>query len=218
LHTDLAEEQKAMPLATSATMFVHRYALGIGKQETTKDLMTYHQAILLEWDHGEHCTVLELAILNAVSGWRCRSNWSEDRDEASPALAKCMPSVMVAPYRTELAEVRCCDVPARNLAEFKAYMRRHTGVDRRFLDPQYPYTARVRIHHRTQEDIMHYVTHYIGRDSRYHEKFRNCQFFAADMYGFLTGKKGIEPFGIVSRTTYKPRTHLFLYDPDMYEV
>ena len=39
---------------------------------------------------------------------------------------------------------------------------------------------------------------------------------AADFYAFAAGKKGIEPYHQVCRVLYKPRPHLFLYDPDLY--
>ena len=40
--------------------------------------LTYHSAVLLEWDHGRHCTVVELATLNGVGGRRGKSNWLHD--------------------------------------------------------------------------------------------------------------------------------------------
>merc|ERR1712048_833351 len=118
----------------------------------------------------------ELANFNGVGGRHCRSNWCHDRDAQSPVLAQCFPSVMVAPFKTELAEARCIDVPVKNLEEFKAYMQQCCGPDKRFLDPQYPHSGPVRLHARSQEDIMYYIMHYIARDSRYDAKFRNCQF------------------------------------------
>ena len=56
----------------------------------------------------------------------------------------------------------------------------------------------------------------MGRDPRYTERVRNCQAFAADFFGFVAGKKGIEPHTALLRPLYKARHHLFLYDASMY--
>mmetsp|Transcript_54448 Transcript_54448/g.144504 ORF Transcript_54448/g.144504 Transcript_54448/m.144504 type:complete len:85 (-) Transcript_54448:125-379(-) len=56
----------------------------------------------------------------------------------------------------------------------------------------------------------------MGRDRRYTEKVRNCQAFAADMYSFVAGKKGIDVYLPLLRPLYTPRTHLFLYDPELF--
>lgn len=217
LKSDLEAEGQSMPHAVNIHLFAHRYALGKGKRETTKDRLTYHSAILIEWDHGLYTTVVELAILNAVGGYRGRANWHEDRDEPCPTLYASLPAVTILPWINELAEIRAQDVPARNVKEFQEFLQSYTGPEKRFLDPQVQHSGPVRLRHRSQEDIMIYLLNYIQRDRRYTEKFRNCQAFAADLYGFLAGKKDIEPFGMVTRRTYKQRSHLFLYEPDMYD-
>ena len=56
----------------------------------------------------------------------------------------------------------------------------------------------------------------VGRDRRYTEKVRNCQAFAADFFAFAAGKKGIPVFSPYLQPLYTQRTHLFLYDPDLY--
>jgi hypothetical protein len=56
------------------------------------------------------------------------------------------------------------------------------------------------------------------RDTRYSEEMRNCQTFAADLYGFLAGKAGIQPFHKVCRVFYQNRSYLFLYDAGKYSV
>lgn len=205
-----------MPVATYVHLLAHRYALGQGRREGPKDLVTYHSAILLEWDHGLHTTVLELANLNGVGGRHGRSNWCVDCDAVVPELLNAMPPVLVAPFNVKLAEVRCLDVPATSLEEFKEYVQAFTGPDKRFLDPHFQHSGPVRLCHRTQEDIMRYVLNYMARDRRYAADSRNCQSFAADLYGFLAGKKGIEPFSMVCRVKYKPRPHFFPYEPTMY--
>ena len=39
---------------------------------------------------------------------------------------------------------------------------------------------------------------------------------AADLIGFLAGKKDVQPFHPVNQIRYVPRLHLFLYESDMY--
>jgi len=56
------------PKCTHLHMVAHRYARG-GK-ESPKDKLTYHSLVLLEWDHGQYCSVVEAAYLNGLAGWR----------------------------------------------------------------------------------------------------------------------------------------------------
>ena len=46
---------------------------------------------------------------------------------------------------------------------------------------------------------------------------RNCQAFAADFFAFAAGRKGISVFSPILQPRYTQRTHLFLYDPEMYD-
>ena len=195
--------------ATRVHLFAHRYAM---VQESPKDRILYHAAILLEWSHGAHCTVIELATLNGVGGRLGKSNWCDDKFVAYHSF----PARMVAPWKGDLAEIRCCDVRARSLDEFKSYMASHTGPEKRFLDPQFPHSAEVRLYHCGAADIARYLLNYMGRDRRYTEKVRNCQAFAADFFAFAAGKKGVQVFSSYLQPLYTARTHLFLYDPDMY--
>ena len=52
-----------MYVQTVAHLFQHRYARG-ERPETSKEQLTYHAAVLLEWSHGLYTTVIELALLN----------------------------------------------------------------------------------------------------------------------------------------------------------
>ena len=203
----------ATATATRVHLFAHRYARA---HETAKDRILYHAGILLEWSHGEFCTVVELATLNGVGGRLGKSNWCDDKLEARTGLYRSLPATMVAPWKGDLAEIRCVDVFARSLDEFKAYCDRYTGADRRFLDPQFVHSSPVRLAHRGADDIGRYLVNYMGRDRRYTEKVRNCQAFAADFYGFAAGKKGVQPHMELLRPLYTPRPHLFLYDASMY--
>ena len=48
--------------------FAHRYAPGAGRKETVKASLTYHAAVLVEYDHGQYGTLIELAWWNGASG------------------------------------------------------------------------------------------------------------------------------------------------------
>ena len=136
-----ASHPKEGPLCVRAHLFAHRYAK---KKESNKDRLTYHSAVLLEWDHGEHCTVVELATLNGSGGRRGKSNWIHDGVPAvsNPTpLYRAMPPRMVVPWRGEFAEIRVCDVEARSIDEFKAFVARYDSFDKpdapRFIDPHF---------------------------------------------------------------------------------
>ena len=135
------------------------------------------------------------------------------------------------------AEIRCTDVEAKNVSEFKSYMDQYTGPMLRFLvpsiirsgpvrqhlhhfltynlDPVNPFwhIFKVRLSFNGQDDIMRYLINYSIRDRAYSEEFRNCQAFAADFFGFMAGKKDVEPTVKVNKVTYIPRAHMFLYNP-----
>ena len=202
-------------LATRVHVFSHRYARG--KPETAKDKLTYHSAVLLEWSHGRFATVVELATLHGVGGRAGKSNWCEDKLSERPLLYRHLPACMVLPFRGELAEIRCTDVPATSLDDFKQYVARHSGNQHgRFVDPHFSLSSPVRLYHRSQQDMARYLLNYMGRDRRYTEKVRNCQAFAADFFSFAAGKKGVTVFSSILQPLYTPRPHLFLYDPEMY--
>eukprot|EP00037_Helgoeca_nana_P015805 m.148064 g.148064 ORF g.148064 m.148064 type:complete len:542 (+) comp23189_c0_seq1:99-1724(+) len=205
------------PVCTHVHHFSHRYARpGIGGRETSKQSVTYHGAILLEWSHGQYCTVVELATLNGVGGRWGRANWYADKLADSPELYRAMPPAMICPWAGQFAEVRCHDVKATSLEEFKDFVGEFTGTELRFLDPHFFQSAPVRLAMRHQTDIHRYFLNYVGRDRRYTESFRNCQTFAADCFGFLAGKVGVEPYHPVNRVGYTNRGHNFLYQPDLY--
>lgn len=204
-----------VPICTQIHLFSHRYARG-KKPETNKDLLTYHSACLLEWDHGEFCTLVELATLNGVGGRKGKSNWMHDKLEERPRLYQTFPVGMVMPWNGALAEIRCVDIEAKNLDEFKAYVDQYVGPELRFLDPQWHHSGDVRLWNRSQADVQRYLINYMGRDRRYTELARNCQSFGCDFYSLMAGKKDIEPYTAPVRINYKNRSHLFLYEPDLY--
>jgi len=138
-----------VPQCVRAHMFSHRYARG-AKPESRKDKLTYHTAVLLEWDHGKFCTVVELATLNGVGGRAGKANWYHDKLEHLPALYHNMPRRMIAPWKGQYAEIRCHDVESRDLDEFKNYIAQYTGPQLRFLDPHFSLSGPVRLSFRSQ--------------------------------------------------------------------
>eukprot|EP00941_MAST-03F_sp_MAST-3F-sp1_P002280 g2280.t1 len=212
------DEKENETFATHVHMFSHRYARpGKNGYETTKQKLTYHGAILLEWNHQKYCTVVELATLNGVGGRKGKSNWYDDKLEESTELYRAMPREMIMPWKGKYAEIRVHDVKAKNVEEFQNFLQKYEGTELRFLDCTFAHHSNeVRLHHRKRSDIASYLLNYIGRDRRYDEQFRNCQTFASDFYGFLAGKKGIVPVKFVNRTMYINRAHNFLYIPEMY--
>jgi hypothetical protein len=217
LQLDLAKYDHVEPIATRIHHFAHRYARpGKNGYETSKQKLTYHGAILLEWDHGRHCTVVELATLNGVGGRSGKANWYPDKSQNLPMLYRSMPTSMIMPWKGKYAEIRVHDVECKHLEEFKLYVDSFTGTEQRFLDPHFIASGTVRIFSRKQTDIQRYLLNYMGRDRRYSEEYRNCQTFAADFYGFMAGKSGIEPYSKVNRVAFKNRSHNFLYSPELY--
>ena len=207
------------PKAVCAHLLAHRFAKRVGVVESVEDKITYHANVILEWDHGQHMTVIELGRLNITGAARGKSTWYPPTVECKEALASALPSCMHQPWVPQLAEIRCSDVPATNIEQLRQYVDENTGPGKYFIDPQWQYTSQaVRLHHRTQEDIARYLLNYMGRDRRYSKVARNCQLFAADFFSFLAGKKNIEPYSAIMRATYICRSHLFLYDPSMYDT
>ena len=207
-------------LCTNIHMISHRYA--VSRIETPRDRLTYHSVCLLEWDHGQYCTLVETAYLNGMGGYRCRSNWYDDKDsEPMNHLYSDFPSEMICPWRMTQSEIRCYDVPAKNLNEFRIYMAQYSesapAAQRRFIDVRYTFSHPARLTFRSKVQIAQYLLNYILRDSSYGDLNRNCQTFAADLCSFVAGKKGVAPFHPVNRIEYQNRTHMFLYDSHLYE-
>ena len=208
LHT-LSSEEKV----SHVHMVSHRYAI---RNESPRDLLTYHSVVLLEWEHGKYCTVVEGAYLNGIGGYNCRSNWYQDRDEPSNLLSHHMPDELKGPWRTSAGEIRCYDVPQQNITEFMAYMERFKGKAARFVDPQITFSHKARLSFRSKRDLAQYLLNYVGRDCSYQELRKNCQTFAADLCAFLAGKRSVDPFHPLVQIEYKNRSYQFLYDSSMY--
>eukprot|EP00980_Cylindrotheca_fusiformis_P026549 scaffold16396_cov140-Cylindrotheca_fusiformis.AAC.10 len=192
-------------------MISHRYGV---KKESPKDKLTYHSIVLLEWEHGKFCTVIEGAYLNGIGGYNGKSSWYEDRDEKVTGLFAVLPNEMIQPWLTSASEIRLFDVPSKNLEEFKEFVKKYEGS--RFIDPHYTFSHPARLTYRSRSNIAQYLINYISRDGNYSEITRNCQTLAADICSFLAGKKDVVPFHPVNRIEYTNRAHLFLYESRMY--
>jgi len=200
--------------ATKCHLFAHRYAKPKAK-ETAKDLLTYHAAVLVEFDDGT-ATLFELAWRNGLGGYGGRSNWYPPADGDAPLpLFGAIDDSMKLPWRSELLEVRGNDVPFTTRAALEKYLADGSGREphHKFLDATVDHSGNVRVMHRTKADLFNYVLNYAARDMEYHEESRNCQHFAADFYSFLVGGKPVQPHSPVCRVLYKPRPYYFIYDP-----
>ena len=111
-----------------------------------------------------------------------------------PKMIGALPACMLAPWREEFAEGRISDISVANMAEFKAYIAKHTGPDKRFIDPHFLETRPCVLFRRSRADIGEIVLNYLRRDYRYDVAQRNCQGFAADLFSILTGKKVLRKF------------------------
>jgi len=177
--------------------------------------VTYHAAVLLEWDHGRHCTLVELAWWNGIGGYGGKSNWVHDKlAKPAPALYDAMPPCMKGPWCSDRAEIRAFDVPAKTLEEFEAYLHKysHEGHDARFLEPEVAQSADVCLSHRSQVDIMRALLNYVACNGDYVEESQNCQTFAADFFSYITSHQ-VQPFHPVCRVLYQSRVLSFLYGP-----
>lgn len=68
--TNLTKELSDTVKCTNLHMISHRYGR---LKESPKDRLTYHSICLLEWEHGEYCTVVESAYLNGMGGYQGKS-------------------------------------------------------------------------------------------------------------------------------------------------
>jgi len=195
-------------------MISHRYATN---RESPKDKLTYHSLVLLEWQNSQFCTIVEGAFLNGVGGYKGKSNWYDDKDEEVTELYKAFPPEMISPWLTTATELRCYDVKAKNLDEMKKFIEKHTGPNKRFLDPRYTFSHAARLSYRSRSNIAQYLLNYISRNCSYSEMTSNCQTLAADLVSFLAGKKDIVPYHPINRIEYYNKSHLFLYDSSMYK-
>lgn len=202
---------------TMVHMINHRYA-SPNKPETPKDRLMYHSFVLLEWDHQQYCSVVEIGFLNGLGGYKGKSNWVEDK-EATPhsQLYAAFPTEMILPWKSTLSEIRVTNVPFVNKDDLiQNFMKKHDGHRGRFVDTNCSFSHEVRLTFNLRSHIATYLVNYILRDKTYSEMKRNCQTFAADLCGFLAGKKDVSPYHPVNQIQYQNSTHTFLYESAKY--
>lgn len=211
----LRQAQKE-PRRESLAVRVHLYGHRYGKpKETIRDKLTYHSGLLIEWDHGEFSTVVELAYLNGIGGYRGNSNYLYDSfQEDENSLYKLMPNIMKLPWTPTRSEIRMYDMPWKGPADADAFFRSHEGGDGRFLKPFMTKTAQVTLPEATRATIYEGLMKYIVGDPSYSEYSgfmragNNCQTFAADLHSFLTRSK-VGPVTRVMGNFYYNRAMMF---------
>merc|ERR1719203_634120 len=203
---------------TKIYAYAHKYPVA---QETFKDMVSFHTLLLLEWSHGLHTTICELAWVNAVGGYGGKANWIEDKLEANPKLYQAMNTVpaMIRAWDSSKSELRMYDMPARNKMEFDAFLHKysnHAGIsleEQRFVDPINYQTGVPKIRLLGPRELVAFMLNYIQRVPGYSEAGLNCQTYTADLFAFLTGQKGILPYTAVQQAVYVQHHHAFLYQP-----
>ena len=203
------------PRATRAHIFVHRFALPVGRAESAEQRLTNHSVVVVEWSHGRYVSLVELGNRHRLGCNRGKLNWLHGVEAETLGL---LPTSMLCPWVQSRAEARCTDVPFATVDAFLAYVDAHTGPGKKFLAPVIQCSSAVRIVYNTKEDIARFVVNYMARDHRYHKTLRNCQYFAGDLFGFICGKKYVKPFNTTLEALYAPRYHTFLYDPALFNV
>ena len=206
--------------ATRISHIAHRYAK---TRPTSKDYLTFHALVLIEWSHARWTTVVELAWRNGIGGYGGKSNWIPDKEDKvkGPLMYRTMPPSLKAPWRSDLSEVRICDHPARDTAEFIRFMEAHSGTSSegvRFVKPTLVASAPVKLASNSPADVARLCINYIGTNARYSEERLNCQHFASDFYGLLAREPETVPFHPVCRLLYKSHSMDFLYTPPQLKI
>mmetsp|Transcript_36614 Transcript_36614/g.105332 ORF Transcript_36614/g.105332 Transcript_36614/m.105332 type:complete len:522 (+) Transcript_36614:87-1652(+) len=214
---DHDDEEFALAIATDVHAFAHRYAK---QAETFRDANTWHTGLLIEWSHRQFCTVVEVGFMHGVSGYGGKSNWFADKNDPNPILYQVMPESLKKPYDERLSEVRLTNVRMKDKDEFfEKWLLKYSNLGdmppelHRFFDPTIFTSGQIRIRDCTPSQIAVFCLNYISRAGEYGLMTANCQTFAADFYGFLTGTQGVAPFSKFLRAGYQQRTMSFLYRP-----
>ena len=98
--------------------FVYRYPKTWGMFTLLKDMMWWHTAVLIEWDHGLHTTVAEMGYIQG-SGWSAPHCDYYDDSHWRAALFDSRPMCLVGPWRADRVETRLCDVAAKDLGQLR---------------------------------------------------------------------------------------------------
>ena len=133
-------------------MFGHRYAK---KKETLKDSVSYHTGVLVEWDHQQFSTVIELAWLNGIGGYPGNSNYIYDAFKGSEnSLYRVMHDSMKAPWHEKRSELRMFDMPWKGVDEFMGFMNKYKGKGGRFIDPKIKFSDDIRLENPREKRCM----------------------------------------------------------------
>merc|ERR1740139_638211 len=106
---------------TGVHVYAHRYPV---ENPTMTDGMRWHEMVLLEWDHGQFTTVIELAWLNGISGYSGKSNFVEDKLEPVTVLSTVLPKEMQLPWDNSKSEIRIIDMAATTKEEFEIFLNK----------------------------------------------------------------------------------------------
>mmetsp|Transcript_35194 Transcript_35194/g.74921 ORF Transcript_35194/g.74921 Transcript_35194/m.74921 type:complete len:469 (+) Transcript_35194:100-1506(+) len=202
--------------AVAAHTFAHRYPV---EKESLEDRNTYHVGVLIEWSHGLFTTIAELAWRNGCGGYGGRANWVPDKLEPETQLFRCMAPGLKRPWNNKQTEVRLYDIDCKNKAEFEAYLSKYSEksglplAEQRFRDPKVFASNQIRVRRVTPARFAEYILNYTSRIQEYNKLYANCQTFGADLFGFLSGSRGVVPYHDICRPMYKQRTLSFVYAP-----
>ena len=171
--SDLPGREAGAGRLTRACHAAHRYAK---ESESSLDRLTYPSVVVLEWDHAQFVTVVELAYRNGLGGYGGRSNWVAD----STQLYGAMPPCLKAPWDAHKAEVRCVDMPFSDVEGFSRYLEQHTGPSKRFLAPDVFACAPVHLAHRSQADVAAYFLNYMAHSGAYSQVHASSCLYGQD--------------------------------------
>lgn len=201
---------------TKVHQYVHRYPVA---HETTRDKMTYHALLVVEWSHGKFLTLLELAFLNGLGGYGGKANWVEDKLSPTPVLYSLMGPGMIQPWSTAKSEIRIFDLPMKTKTEFEAYLDKYSAKgglplpQQRFAAWELYSTGTPKLGTCKASDLAAACLNYIQRNPQYETVRFNCQNFGADFFSYITGTRGNTPYTLVVRSVYQQRTFSILYAP-----
>lgn len=193
--------------------FGHRWGRK-GKRETFMQRIEYHTGILVEWDHGEYVTLVEKTWLNGMGGAKGHSQWLEDtfKDE-TPSLFTSLAPTMRVPFTVTRSEIRLFDLPMKSVAEFKAFMAKHTGLNNRIVAPMVRYSSGVKADIDREELLQSLLTYTknqpLFKNPGVTGAGSNCQTLSTDLFGYLTVQKKALTFSLAFRPIYSPHQNWF---------
>ena len=97
----------------------------------------------------------------------CQTGTTTGTLPEAPAFYAALPPEMVLPWKNTASEVRCHDVPYPDAESFLSFMKRHEGLDKRFVDIRKTFSHVTRLTHRSRLNVATYLLNYIRRDCTY---------------------------------------------------